>query len=110
MGQVPRLPLLPCLGESALPFSLPWGFWPLPCLEGLSDWIKPAECVGSQVPLAVEGEEVLSQPGWVTPARLRVLKTGYSMQTEARALRVLRIYLFAKWKIIIMHKSYMCSL
>ena len=31
----------------SLPFHSPspGGFWPLPCLEGLSDWIKPAECV-----------------------------------------------------------------
>lgn len=55
--------------------------------------------------------EVLSQPAWVTPARLRVLKIGYSMHTEARALRVLIEYIYLlNGKIIIMHESYMCSL
>ena len=96
----------------SLPFHSPspGGFWPLPCLEGLSDWIKPAVCLGVRVPLAAEGREVLSQPGWVTPARLRVLKIGYSMHTEARALRVLIEYIYLlNGKIIIMHKSYMCS-
>lgn len=52
MGQVPRLPLLPCLGESApdntLLFPLPPLALALPCLGGLSDWIQLAEFDGSQ--------------------------------------------------------------
>lgn len=51
--------------------------------------------VGGQGAFNCRREEVLSQPGWVTaPARLRVLKMIYSMQTEARALRVLIEYIY----------------
>lgn len=65
MGQVPRLSLLPCLGESApdATLLLPLGAFN-PCLALGAYLIGSSQqsVVGVRAPLAAEGREVLPQP------------------------------------------------
>lgn len=90
MGQVPRLSLLPCLGESAPDATL---LPPLsdsgPCLALGAYLIGSSQqsVVGVRGPLATEGREVVPQP-WVG-------QTSKDPSLERQRLGLLGIYLFA---------------